>query len=275
MSVHVEIDLDFQHTGRAICSHLIDGWLVDPGPGSALPVLVDALRGVELKGVLLTHIHLDHAGGTGELLRELGPMPVYVHEQGARHIVDPSRLLASATRLYGDQMDTLWGTIIPVPEEHVRVLSEDVAPPGFRWQYTPGHAVHHASYLHEGTGIAFCGDVAGVRIGDGPVMPPTPPPDIDVELWHRSLELIADWKPSAVALTHFSTFTDVDAHLAKVGAELDALAGLARDSSEQEFEAAIRERLGDVSETAGYLKAMPPETLYSGLARYWSKRDNA
>ncbi len=275
MSEHVEIDLNFQHTGRAICSHLIDGWVVDPGPGSSLPVLIDALQGVEVKGVLLTHIHLDHAGGTGELLSQIGPVPVYVHEKGARHLIDPSRLLASATRLYGDQMDALWGTIVPVPEEHVRVLSADAAPSGFRWQYTPGHAVHHAAYLHESTGTAFCGDVAGVRIGDGPVLPPTPPPDIDVELWHRSLELIAAWKPAALALTHFGTFTDVDEHLGQVGAELDALAQLARSSTEAEFEAAIRERLGEASDTAGYLKSMPPETLYAGLDRYWSKRDEA
>lgn len=272
MSGHIEIDLNFQHTGRAICTHLIDGWLVDPGPGSTLPVLIEALRDVEVKGVLLTHIHLDHAGGTGELLAELGSLPVYVHEKGARHLIDPSRLLASATRLYGDQMDSLWGTIIPVPDACVRVLSADVVPPGFRWEYTPGHAVHHAAYLHEPTAIAFCGDVAGVRIGDGPVMPPTPPPDIDLELWHRSLGVIAAWKPEAVALTHFGTFTDVDQHLASVGRELDALAALARGSSEAEFEAAVRERLGDAPDAAGYLASMPPETLYAGLARYWSKR---
>lgn len=272
MTEHREIDLNFQDTGRAICAHLIEGWLVDPGPGSSLPVLLDALRGVELQGVLLTHIHLDHAGGTGELLRELGPLPVYVHEQGARHLIDPSRLLASATRLYGDQMDALWGTILPVPEDRVRVLSDDVSPPGFRWQYTPGHAVHHAAYLHEGTAIAFCGDVAGVRIGDGPVMPPTPPPDIDVELWHNSVQLIRDWNPSALALTHFGTFTDVEEHLAAVDRELDTFAALARETGGDGFEAAVRERLGDASDAAGYLKAMPPETLYAGLRRYWSKR---
>ena len=269
---HREVDLHFQSTGRAICSHVIDGWIVDPGPASSLPALLEALGGEEVQGVLLTHIHLDHAGGTGSLLAELGPLPVYVHERGARHLVDPSRLLASAERIYGDQMDALWGTIVPVPSASVRVLGEHDAPAGFSWAPTPGHAVHHASYLHESSGIAFCGDVAGVRVGDGPILPPTPPPDIDIEAWHASIAVLRAWEPQALALTHFGTFTDAGQHLDTLERELDAFAALARGADEATFEQAVSARLGGSSEEAGYLKAMPPETLYAGLARYWAQR---
>lgn len=269
---HRYIDLQFQATGRSICTHVIDGWLVDPGPESSLPALLAGLGDEVPRGVLLTHIHLDHAGGTGSLLAELGPLPVYVHERGARHLVDPSRLLASAQRIYGDQMETLWGTIVPVPRKCVRVLGEHDAPDGFDWASTPGHAVHHASYLHRATGTAFCGDVAGVRVGDGPVLPPTPPPDINIEDWHASIATLRAWSPQALALTHFGTFTDVVAHLDELEEQLDVLAELARGVDEAGFEQAVRARLGGSSDEAGYLKAMPPETLYAGLARYWSQQ---
>lgn len=272
MTEHREIDLCFQHTGRAICCHMIDGWLVDPGPGSSLPVLLEALAGERPRGVLLTHIHLDHAGGTGQLLRELGPMPVYVHERGARHLIDPSRLLASAERIYGDQMGPLWGTIEPVDAEQVRVLGEAELPVGFDWAYTPGHAVHHAAYLHRGSGIAFCGDVAGVRIGDGPVLPPTPPPDIDIEAWHASVGVLRSWRPAALALTHFGTFTDVEAQLDELEQRLDRFAELGRTLDAEEFERTVVAELGGASDEAGYFKAMPPDTLHAGLARYWAQR---
>lgn len=275
MTDHREHDLQFQRTGRTICCHEIDGWLVDPGPDSSIDVLLEGLAGRRPRGVLLTHIHLDHAGGTGTLLERLGPMPVYVHERGAQHLIDPSKLLASATQLYGDQMETLWGTIRPVPAEHVRVLGEHDAPEGFQWAYTPGHAVHHAAYRHVASGIALCGDVAGVRVGDGPVLPPTPPPDIHIERWHDSIGVLRAWRPSALALTHFGTFTDVDAHLDELEHELDALAALACETDQEGFEAAIRERLGGASDRVGYLKAMPPDTLYAGLARYWAKHGGA
>lgn len=271
MADHREIDLQFQDTGRAICAHMIDGWLVDPGPSSSLPALLEGLGGERPRGILLTHIHLDHAGGTGALLERIGELPVYVHERGARHLVDPSKLLASATRLYGDQMETLWGTIVPVPLTAIRVLGVQPAPDGFSWAPTPGHAVHHAAFLHGDSGIAFCGDVAGIRVGDGPILPPTPPPDIDVDAWHESIATLREWDPWRLALTHFGTFGDVAEHLDTLEAELDRLAGLARDVDEATFEAAVREQLGGASDEAGYLKAMPPETLYAGLARYWAK----
>jgi glyoxylase-like metal-dependent hydrolase (beta-lactamase superfamily II) len=273
---HREIDVHFQGQPHAVCCHQIGGYLVDPGPESCVSTLLDALGDEAPRGVLLTHIHLDHAGATGALVERWPDLPVWVHARGARHVVDPSKLVASATRIYGDRMEQLWGRIVPVPEANVRVLGEDggaAVPDGFRWAYTPGHAVHHVSYLHEDSGIAFAGDVAGVKIGSGPVLPPTPPPDIDVEAWMGSIATIGAWKPAALAVTHFGTHAEVQAHLGLLVAELKRLSTLAELAGEAAFEAAIRKTFAGLDEEAAYLAAMPPETLYGGLARYWRNRD--
>jgi glyoxylase-like metal-dependent hydrolase (beta-lactamase superfamily II) len=267
-----EIDVLFQGVPRSVCCHEVDGVLVDPGPESTFPTLLEALADERPRAIALTHIHLDHAGAAGALVERWPDLEVWVHERGARHIVDPTRLVASASRIYGDAMDRLWGRIVPVPEDNVRVLEgEGGEIGGFRWDYTPGHAVHHVSYLHPDNGVAFVGDVCGVRIGDGPVLPPTPPPDIDVEAWHRSLDLIEGWSPSALAMTHFGRFDDVQTSLDDLRTALDELAAVARDTDEAGYERAIRERVHD---DPAYLTAMPPDTLYAGLARYWQMRDN-
>jgi glyoxylase-like metal-dependent hydrolase (beta-lactamase superfamily II) len=282
MSEHREIDVHFQGAEKAVCTHWIDGFVVDPGPESSVATLLDALGDEQPRAVLLTHIHLDHAGAAGALVERWPDLEVWVHERGAKHVIDPSRLVASAQRIYGDRMQELWGRIVPVPEANVRILEEtdptrpaDPTPPGFTWAYTPGHAVHHVAYLHRDTGIAFAGDVAGVRIGDGPLLPPTPPPDIDIEAWHASIDRVAQWAPGAVAITHFGTFADVASHLERLHSELDRWAGVARDHDASGFEHEIRGALAGAAEEHGYLKAMPPETLYGGLARYWEKRDTA
>jgi glyoxylase-like metal-dependent hydrolase (beta-lactamase superfamily II) len=171
-------------------------------------------------------------------------------------------------------MERLWGRIVAVPEANVRVLDDAGADEGLTWAWTPGHAVHHVAYRHDASGIVFAGDVAGVRIGDGPILPPTPPPDVDVEAWHRSIDLLASWDPAAVAITHFGTFTDVGDHLTRLHAELDRWAEVARRTDAEGFEREIRAALATTAEEHGYLKAMPPDTLYGGLARYWQKRDN-
>jgi glyoxylase-like metal-dependent hydrolase (beta-lactamase superfamily II) len=274
MTDHREIDLHFQGSPHAICCHRIDGWLVDPGPESCLPSLLAGLGDERPRGVLLTHIHFDHAGVSGALVERWPDLPVYVHARGAAHLVDPGRLVASAQRIWGDAMERLWGRIVAVPEANLHVLDGDAAAPdGFAWAYTPGHAQHHVAYRHEESGIVFAGDVAGVRIGDGPVLAPTPPPDIDPPLWQASVDRLAEWQPTALALAHFGTYTDVADHLARVHADLDRLMVLSREADAEEFARVISAEMAATSEEQAYHLAMDPDTLFAGLSRYWQKRD--
>ena len=269
-----EIDVLFQGTPGAVCCHQVGDVIVDPGPGSSVENLLAALGDWSPRAILLTHIHLDHAGASGALAQRWPDAEVWVHERGARHMADPSKLLASATRIYGDEMDRLWGTMVPVPSERLRVLEGGEEIGGWRVAYTPGHAVHHVSYLHEETRTAYCGDVTGVRIGEGAVFPPTPPPDIDLEAWRDSLDIVEAWAPERLALTHFGSFGDVASHLAELRAGLDRWGGLAREVDEPAYVEAIVDALAPLPDDlrASYLKAMPPETLYGGLARYWERR---
>ncbi|HEX6586677.1 MAG TPA: MBL fold metallo-hydrolase [Solirubrobacterales bacterium] len=198
--------IDVRHLGRerVIGCWVLDGVLIDPGPTSSLENLLEALGGETPRALLLTHIHLDHAGASGTIVRRWPELPVYVHERGARHLADPAKLLASASRLYGDQMEHLWGEVAPVPERNLRPLSGGEELLGFEVAYTPGHASHHVSYLHTDSGRAFVGDTAAVRIPPSDfVLPPTPPPDIDLELWNRSIDRILEWEPTSLGLTHF------------------------------------------------------------------------
>jgi glyoxylase-like metal-dependent hydrolase (beta-lactamase superfamily II) len=268
-------ELDVRHLGtpHVVCCHEPEpGTLVDPGPASSVEQLLAALGDIEPRRILLTHIHLDHAGATGVLLRRFPDAQVWVHERGAPHVVDPSKLVASATRLYGDDMDRLWGEIAPVPERSLRVLRGGETIDGYRVEYTPGHASHHVAYLHEASGTALCGDVAGVRIGDGPLIAPTPPPDIDVEAWHASIDRIAAWRPARLALTHWGSFTDAAEHLARLHEELDDCLAHAERLGEGEYERWMAGRFAAASETAAYDQATPAPTLHPGLARYLDKR---
>lgn len=274
-------EVDLHHCGveRAICAYVDEDerWILDPGPESTVETLLAALpEGFLPARILLTHIHFDHAGATGRLLEHFPEAEVWVHEVGAPHLVDPTRLVASARRLYGERFDTLWGEVVPVPEASVRVLGGGESIDGWEVAYTPGHARHHVSYLHTGTRTAYCGDVAGVRILDGPVFPPTPPPDIDVEAWHGSLDRVEAWAPETLALTHFGRFSDVASQLEHLRATLDRFAGLARDLDDDGFQAAVRtwvnERTSGTISQGAYEQANPPATLYGGLHRYWSKR---
>jgi glyoxylase-like metal-dependent hydrolase (beta-lactamase superfamily II) len=271
-------EIDVRHLGRerVICCYALDGLIVDPGPESSHRTLVDALGDDVPRAILLTHIHLDHAGATGALVRRWPEVRVWVHERGAPHLVDPSKLVDSATRLYGDDMQRLWGEIVPVPERNLRVLRGGEREEGFRVAYTPGHASHHVAYLHDATGTAFVGDVGGVRIGDGPTLPPTPPPDIDLEAWNASLDTIAGWRPARLAVTHFGARDDADEQIAAVREGLAHWGDLARTTDAAgyaaTFEAFVREQTADERLAESYLQAMPPDTLWPGLHRYWQRR---
>jgi glyoxylase-like metal-dependent hydrolase (beta-lactamase superfamily II) len=294
------VDVGFRQRPQIIATAVLDSSagvaLVDPGPTSCLPTLRQGLRagGVEvadIRSILLSHIHLDHAGATGTLVQENPAIRVYVHQVGAPHLVDPSRLLASAKRLYGEAMDDLWGPFLPVPEANVTALAGgeriQVAGRTLEVAYTPGHASHHVSYFDAATGVAFIGDMGGVHIPRAPyILPPTPPPDINVETWVESTHRILAWHPSTLFLTHFGTIDTPDPHLNQVLETLHhnaalAKAALALDggvSDEQratyfmrELGRELRRTLNDADATR-YEIATPLDQNWQGLARYWRKR---
>jgi len=294
------LDLGFLGREGAIAAGLVEGpqglVIVDPGPASCLEGLRLALsrRGFRVEDVgaiLITHIHLDHSGGVGVLARSNPGLHVYVHRRGAAHVVDPSKLIASATRLYGERMGPLWGEILPVSEDRVHALDGGevlpVAGLEFRVAYTPGHAVHHVSYLETSSGTVFAGDAGGIRVG-GPllVLPPTPPPDIDVEAWRASLETMRAWAPERIFITHFGAFDRPLDHLADLEEHLQTMASavqaLLADESLDEVERrrrfvermveTFRQRLPDEGWVQRYEAAVPLEHCWQGLVRYWQKR---
>jgi len=270
--------IDLLHLGR---ERVIGCWqvgdvLIDPGPSSCLPVLLEALGHEPPRALLLTHIHLDHAGASGALVQRYPELEVYVHERGAPHLVDPARLLESARRLYGPDMDRLWGEVVAVPEARLRVLrgGESLRDGSFEVAYTPGHASHHVCYLHGRT--AFVGDTGGVRITpESLTIPPTPPPDIDVDAWQESIARVAAWKPERIVMTHFGSSTEVDRQLAELGERLDEFARRAAIEDLDTFTAGIRKLLWHrvaPESAAAYVQATPPEQTYQGLERYLRKR---
>jgi glyoxylase-like metal-dependent hydrolase (beta-lactamase superfamily II) len=287
--------IDVRHLGRerVIGCWNLGGALVDPGPESCLEALLAGVEG-EPQALLLTHIHLDHAGAAGALVERFENLEVWVHSSGAPHLSDPSKLLRSALRIYGDDMDRLWGTVLPVPQRNLRVLEGgetiEVANRRIEVVYTPGHASHHVVYLDHADGSAYVGDVAGVRIPPADrVVPPTPPPDIDVPTWQKSLRAVAARRPARLALTHFGAVEDPVSQLERMAAALDAQAELARGLLDElgagEEEAAMRsfvevlEREAreecDPETVAAYEQAAPPGQLWLGLRRYWEKQKSA
>jgi glyoxylase-like metal-dependent hydrolase (beta-lactamase superfamily II) len=276
--------LDLLHLGheRVIGCYLLetdDGpALFDCGPASCFETLVERLgeRGLglaDLRHLLLSHIHLDHAGATGVLVREHPALQVHVSEVGAPHLVDPSKLIASAARLYGDTLEPLWGEIVPVPEENVHAVGARVV--GLDCFPSPGHASHHVCYVGP-DGTVYAGDAAGVRITPHvSVLPPTPPPDLDVEAWHATVAEIRRRAPERAALIHFGAVDDVGRHLDELERRLDAWTDrVAGGASEQEF---VEAALADVDPGSAdeYATAMPFEQSYAGLRRYIDKRTAA
>jgi glyoxylase-like metal-dependent hydrolase (beta-lactamase superfamily II) len=292
------IDLKFQGRPGVIATAVISVGggvvLIDPGPSSCLPTLEAGLAALQhtladVRAVLLTHIHLDHAGAAGTLAGRVPGLPVYVHEVGARHLASPEKLLASATRLYGAAMDTLWGEFKAVPAASLKALSggEALTIDGRRFDvaYTPGHAVHHVSYLDRSDGTAYVGDTAGIRVRPGYILPATPPPDIDLEQWEASLQRIEAWRPERLYLTHFGEGDVPATHLAMYREALAAVAAsvkasLAGDGDDDSRIAAwtdwlradVRRRLPE-QDVEAIETAAPFRQLWQGLARYWRKRD--
>jgi len=279
--------IDLLHLGasRNVGSYVVetnDGLgLCDVGPTPCIPTLKAGLaeRGLELgdiRHLLLSHIHFDHAGAAGALVREQPSLQVHVSEVGAPHLVDPSRLEASARRLYGDSFDSLWGELVPVPEENVRIVDDDVL--GLECFPSTGHASHHVSLLHE-DGTLYAGDSVGVRVSPGRfVLPPTPPPDIDLEAWERTLEELGRREPRRLALIHFGVFDDVERHLEALRTTMHEWGErVAHGMDEPTFVAAARADVAaaEPGEVEAYDRAAPYWHCYLGLERYWRKRAEA
>jgi glyoxylase-like metal-dependent hydrolase (beta-lactamase superfamily II) len=274
--------IDLLHLGRehVIASYLLetdDGpALFDCGPATTVDALKQGLadRGLalgEIRHLLLSHIHLDHAGAAGVLVREHPGLQVHVSPVGAPHLVDPERLERSARRLYGDSFDSLWGELAPVPQENVHAVGDRVL--GLECFPTPGHASHHVCYL-DSDGTLWAGDAAGVRVLPGRfVMPPTPPPEIDVEAWERTLDEIERREPARLALIHFGVAEDPVRHLAQLRLSLEDWAdSVAGGATEEEFVAHALAELSDSDEdTEAYGQAMPFWQSYAGLKRWADK----
>jgi glyoxylase-like metal-dependent hydrolase (beta-lactamase superfamily II) len=235
------IDTYHQEQPGVVASFLLDGphglGLVDVGSGATVENLLAGVRSAgfdpaQIERILLTHIHLDHAGATGALVNVLPRAQVYVHRLGAPHLIDPTRLVRSATRIYGEQMHTLWGEIVPVPQERLHVVDDGdkiaIGPSELRALYTPGHAVHHIAFFDERRELLFPGDVAGVRLEDPPlVRPPTPPPDLNLEDWYASLDRILALRPQRLFLPHFGPVDELEEHVAQLRERLRAWGDLA------------------------------------------------
>jgi glyoxylase-like metal-dependent hydrolase (beta-lactamase superfamily II) len=225
----------------------------------------------DVRHLLLSHIHLDHAGAAGAIVREHPDLLVWVSAIGAPHLVDPSRLESSARRLYGAEFDSLWGELAPVPEANVRIAEGDVV--GWEAFPSPGHASHHVCYFRDG--VLLAGDSCGVRIQPHRfVLPVSPPPDIDVEAWHETIAEIERRRPDRLALIHFGVETDVPDHLARLGEELDRWAGWVRDGADQD-DFIARARVSARDDADVYDTVAPFAQSWLGLRRYWDKHASA
>ena len=302
----ITLDLKFQGRAHAIAAYLIRRGdavvLVESGPGSTLPALEaglaqEGLSPRDLTHVLLTHIHLDHAGAAGWLAQQ--GAEIIVHPVGAPHMLNPEKLLASAARIYGDRMDSLWGQFLPVPENKLRVVKdgEEIVIGELRFTpiHTPGHAVHHYAYIFRSKDhredICFSGDVGGVRIpGYQYLRVPMPPPDLHMESWRASIARLRKEKFTRIAPTHFGIYDDPDWQLREVEKGLDsAELWLEQTMSEdpsmpiEELRLSFTEWMVEEATQMGlsedvmnaYIVANPPGMSADGLLRYWKKVKNA
>jgi glyoxylase-like metal-dependent hydrolase (beta-lactamase superfamily II) len=288
------LDLNFQGRPHAIASFLIRHGdavvLIESGPGSTLSSLEaglakEGLTFADVTHVLLTHIHLDHAGAAGFLANH--GAEIYVHPVGAPHMLNPEKLIASATRIYGERMESLWGEFLPVPEEQLKIPRDaeaiQIGSAEFIPLHTPGHAEHHYSYLFED--IIFCGDVGGVRIPGYPYLRvPMPPPELHLERWHESLARLRAANPKRIAPTHFGIFDDPAWQLDEVEKGLVSAARWLEqvmpaepplDTLRQSFTDWMMkegEQAGlDAEVVKAYELANPLGMSADGLLRYWKK----
>lgn len=261
--------------------------LVDPGPTPVLPRLKETLEQIglplrEIRHVALTHVHLDHAGSTGHLVREHPHVTVHVHEDGAPHMADPERLVASTRRTFQESHDRLWGTVLPVPADRIRPWRprEARGPGGLRGIPTPGHIGHHVAWLDERDGLMFVGDSLGIVLGDDtPTHPPTPPPAVDLLEWFGTLDEIDAIGPERAAVTHFGIHGKVPARTAELRERLRALAlrveeALAQGRAEEDAESFDAESRALMAETIprervdAYLDVFSAANDYRGVQRY-------
>ena len=276
------LDTVFQGESGIIASYLLTGArglaLVDVGSAASLERLLDGIRATghqpeEIEHILITHVHLDHAGATGALLAHTPHAQVYVHSIGAPHMINPDKLLASAARIYGDKMETLWGKILPVPEERVTTLDEGtqihVGDSTLHELYTPGHAIHHVVFHDPAHSAVFAGDVAGVRLEDIPyVRPPTPPPDLNLEDWSASIDRLRALHPTTLYLPHFGAVAGaIDAHFDELQARLYGWGELLLPG--------IRNGESDLELASDLARASDPEVLRSASDIADMERDTA
>ncbi|HXR33471.1 MAG TPA: MBL fold metallo-hydrolase [Verrucomicrobiae bacterium] len=292
------LDLHWAGHARSIASALLrsgDGVaLVDPGPSSTIPNLREqlAVHGLgisDLDALFLTHIHLDHAGASGSLVRENPRLRVYVHSRGAPHMADPSKLLDSARRLYGNTMQRLYGEFLAVPQANLNILEGgetlSVGSRELQVVYTPGHASHHVTYFDASEGLGFVGDTAGIAIDGHPfILPATPPPDINLELWNSSLDAIAALNPKRLFLTHFGFSNHPARHIASYRERLlrwsDLVAKILTEGADdsQSSEAFVNAIAAEARESLPreevdhYLFNGALHLSWLGLARYHRKR---
>ena len=288
MSAPVCIDLEHLGLDGAICCYLLDAdepTIVDPGPTTTLERLVDELSGrgvgsTDLRHVVLTHVHLDHAGATGHLVELFPNATVHVHEDGASHLVDPERLVASTRRTFGELHDRLWGEVTPVSADRIRAWRVGEPGPwaGLRPIPTPGHIAHHLAYLDERDGTLFAGDAMGIVLMDAPSHTPTPPPAVDLRAWARTLEEIGTIGPERFGATHFGLDEDVESRTLQLAGRLDALEARVRvaleaddESDAERFDAEVRAELAPFmgEERVNVYFDMFPATIdWAGVAFY-------
>jgi len=270
-------NLDVGYDGRP---HTMGAWLdgetlIDCGPQSCVERLMQRLDGRRPRRLLLTHIHFDHAGAAGELVRRWPELEVWVHPRGAPHLIDPTRLVDSARRVFGERFERLVGDVVPVPAENIHLIDDGATIAGYASAWTPGHAWHHVAFVDRESRVCYPGDVAGVRLAPGVVIPPTPPPDIDLDAWRASLDTIERWRPSRLALPHFGPVEDPAEHLALVREALDRHERWAREGEErfvQELAASLGERLPAAgAEDYSFIALAGPSA--AGLVRWLRSRE--